>query len=102
MTPTDTVSQCLQTIKAIRDTIEKALIGRCVKCKAVGTIEGHDCQIVGVHVDCYTGIALQLVSLDAGAGSLVDPATQWVQATETELPPWEAPYAGWSGDRYRK
>ncbi len=91
MTPTDTVSACLQTIKAIRDTIEKALVGRHVRCKAAGDLNGHECQIVGVHVDCYTGVAVQLVSLQGDTVNFLHPKTTWVQATETELPPtpWE-------------
>ncbi len=105
MTPVDMITDCLLTIKAIRDTIEQALIGRRVTCKAAGDLNGHECQIVGVHVDCYTGIAVQLVSMEGNVVNFTKPNTHWVQATETEIPAPEYYFTGTSSfndRRYRK
>ncbi len=97
MTPVDMITDCLLTIKAIRDTIEAALIGKVVTCKAAGKLEGHECQVIGVHVDCYTGVALQLVSMEGNTIDFTKNNAVWVHATETELPPMP-----WDTRRYRK
>jgi hypothetical protein len=46
------------------------------------------CRILAVHVDCYTGVALKLASLEAGGAmvNFVNPEFDWVQASQCELP----------------
>lgn len=91
----DIVEQALQTVKALRDTIERSLIHRQVRCRVDGhEWNGHVCRVLAVHVDCYTGVALKLASLEEGGAmvNFVNPKTDWVQASACELP---SPYCGY-------
>jgi hypothetical protein len=85
----DIVAQPMQVLKALRDTIEQALLHRQVRCRSDGhKWDGHVCRILAVHVDCYTGVALKLASLEAGGAmvNFVNPEFDWVQASQCELP----------------
>lgn len=82
MTPNDIIGSCLQTMKALRDTIERALRDRHVICKEQGhEWEECNCRVVAVHVDAYSGVALQLERFDGSASmQLYRGNTRWVQA----------------------
>lgn len=85
----DVVEQVLQTLKALRDTIEQSLLNRQVRYRCAGHIwDGHVCRVLAVHVDCYTGVALKIASLEEGGAmvNFINPKTDWVQATACELP----------------
>lgn len=85
----DIVEQPMQVLKALRDTIEQSLLNRQVRCRGAGhKWDGHVCRVLAVHVDCYTGIALKLASLEAGGAmvNFVNPEFDWVQASVCELP----------------
>ena len=83
-------------MKAIRDTIEHALKGKEVCVVLSGhALNAKACMVVGVHVDVYTGVALQLVSLQGSTVNFRRNDAQWVPAKDTVLPSDFNLYSEW-------